>query len=162
MRVALRAAFGVAFLIVAGSAVFARPVASATVACAHATPLGRGLPAQTATGSYTGVRVPAAQGSVRALSFGATPATVGERLKIVWRVTGSGPLRVTFRDPDGRSAPIEGPTPHTASNFRAPGKEWGTVFTFDAPGCWTIGLARAGTRATVRIAATEAAPPAIG
>jgi hypothetical protein len=76
-------------------------------------------------------------------------------LKIVWRLTGSGPLKVAFTDPTGTSKPLDfGPEPHTGfSSFRRPGDEWGTGFVFDEPGCWSIRLTRAGAKATVRITA---------
>ena len=97
----------------------------------------------------------ARSGHAWALAFGALPATVGQDLKVVWRVTGTGPLRVTFRDPSGDRHPLEfGPEEHSASSFRHPGREWGTGFTFDAPGCWTVQVARTGTVATVGIPVT--------
>jgi hypothetical protein len=90
------------------------------------------------------------QGDVWGLVLGAIPAHAGERVKIVWRVTGAGPLRVTLIGPRGRPVPLEsGPTPHGASTFNRPGDEWGTIFRFDRPGCWQIHLARRGTTGDV-------------
>ena len=101
------------------------------------------------------VRVPARSGRAWALAFGALPATVGQDLKVVWRVTGKGPLKVRFRDPSGARHPLEfGPDEHSGSSFEHPGREWGTGFTFDAPGCWTVQVARTGTVATVGIPVT--------
>jgi hypothetical protein len=103
----------------------------------------------------TDFRVPAKSGRVWALPFGAVPTTEGRSLKVVWRVTGKGPLRVTFRDPSGDRHPLGfGPDEHSASSFRHPGREWGTGFAFDAPGCWTVQVARTGTVATVGILVT--------
>jgi hypothetical protein len=99
--------------------------------------------------------VPTESGRAWALAFGALPATVGQDLKVVWRVTGKGPLKVTFRDPSGDRHPLEfGPEAHSASSFRHRGREWGTGFTFDAPGCWTVRVARTGTVATVGVLVT--------
>jgi hypothetical protein len=99
--------------------------------------------------------VPARSGRVWALALGAVPATVGHDVKVVWRVTGTGPLKVTFRDPTGdRHALAFGPEEHSASTFEHPGREWGTGFSFDTPGCWTVQVARTGTVGTVGIPVT--------
>lgn len=97
-------------------------------------------------------RAPATRGEVWALPLNHVPPIVGQSVKIVWRVTGSGPLRVVFRDPTGARHPLEfGPQRHGASTFRRPGQEWGTGFAFDAPGCWTIQVRRTGTSARVGV-----------
>ena len=81
-----------------------------------------------------------------ALGPGRVPPHVGDELKIVWRMTGTGPLRVKFRAPDGSVRPLMfGPEPHAVSSFDRPGDEWGTGFRFGAAGCWHIHLARADT-----------------
>ena len=98
------------------------------------------------------MRVPSTRGTVWAVAQGQVPPEVGDTLKVVWRVTGSGPLHVTFTGPSGASKALDfGPERHLASTFRHPGAEWGTGFGFDAPGCWKIRVACAGTRATVRL-----------
>lgn len=80
----------------------------------------------------------------------AVPPRVGQMLKIVWRMTGRGPLRVAFTDPEGHRAPLTfGPEAHPASTYQRPGDEWGTGFDFDRPGCWQIHLARNDTRGDV-------------
>ena len=100
-------------------------------------------------------RVPARSGRAWAFAFNELPATVGQDVKVIWRVTGKGPLRVMFRDPSGDRHPLEwGPDEHSASSFVHPGREWGTGFSFDAPGCWTVRVARTGTVATVGVRVT--------
>ncbi|MDQ1432624.1 MAG: hypothetical protein QOF40_3226 [Actinomycetota bacterium] len=119
--------------------------ASHTQACATSTRIG-------ALRAFTGVRVPSERGTVWALAQGQVPPKVGDSLKIVWRVTGSGPLQVTFTGPSGAAKPLDfGPEPHLVSTFRHPGDEWGTGFGFDAPGCWKIRVVRTGARASVRL-----------
>lgn len=79
------------------------------------------------------------------------PLHVGDELKIVWRMTGSGPLRVAFAAPDGTRHPLTfGPEAHFAgSTYHRPGDEWGTGFRFDARGCWHIHLSRNDTSGDV-------------
>jgi hypothetical protein len=85
-----------------------------------------------------------------ALGPGHLPPHAGEELKIVWRMTGSGPLRVVFAAPDGTARPLAfGPEPHSSSSYKRPGDEWGTGFRFDTAGCWHIHLMRADTSADV-------------
>jgi hypothetical protein len=80
------------------------------------------------------------------------PPRVGDRVKIVWRMTGHGARRVGVRRPDGSAAKLTfGPDPHGGSTYRRPGDEWGTGFRFDQRGCWRIRLTRADTTGTVRL-----------
>ncbi len=82
--------------------------------------------------------------------FSDGPIRAGQRMKIVWRMTGHGSLKVTVTDPSGRAAPLMwGPEAHGGSTFQRPGDEWGTGFRFDKPGCWAIALRRADTRGAV-------------
>ena len=68
---------------------------------------------------------------------------VGEELKIVWRMTGSGNLSVRYFAPDGREGVLVfGPDYHGGSDYDRPGDEWGTGFLFDTPSCWHIQLQR--------------------
>jgi hypothetical protein len=74
------------------------------------------------------------------------PPQLGDELKIVWRVTGAGPLHVRLTRPDGSNGTLTfGPEPHSASSYHRPGDEWGTGYRFDQRGCWTITLSRTGT-----------------
>ena len=118
--------------------------------CPRATTLSFG--GTTKDGRLLGVPIPSRRGRVWALPLGHLPVEVGGDLKVVWRATGRGPLRVVFKNPNGQVQTFDGPTPHSlASNFDRPGDEWGTIFHFDVPGCWTIGLSRSGTSARVRV-----------
>jgi hypothetical protein len=68
-------------------------------------------------------------------------------VKIVWRVTGTGPLHVRAVGPDGAVGRLAfGPERHSGSNFTYPGGEWGTGIRFTRPGCWQVRLSR-GNRA---------------
>jgi hypothetical protein len=65
--------------------------------------------------------------------------TTGELVKIVWRMTGRGPLRLHGIGPGGRGLyPLTGPDMHNGSNWNRPGDEWGTTFRFPVAGCWEI------------------------
>ena len=134
-------------------------VAAATTVGLVPVPVGAAEPNRcvgpTALDDGVDFRVPARSGRVWALAFGALPASADQDLKVVWRVTGKGPLKVAFRDPSGERHPLDwGPDEHSGSSFVHPGREWGTGFTFDAPGCWTVQVARTGTVATVGIQVT--------
>ncbi len=115
-------------------------------ACATRTPFGT-------SGVHNEVRARTTCGGAWGLAVeGALPPRPGEKLKIVWRVTGHGPLRVAFTAPDGRRRPLEfGPEQHSASTYHRPGDEWGTGFRFTTGGCWRIHLARDDTAGDVWI-----------
>ena len=110
----------------------------------------------TRTTTFAGnvAHVPSRAGSVWALALGPgrLPPKAGDDLKIVWRVTGTGPLRIAFTGPDGTPRPLAfGPERHRASSFRRPGGEWGTGFHFDRAGCWQIRVDRGRVHATARL-----------
>jgi hypothetical protein len=70
---------------------------------------------------------------------GDVPLYTGQEVKIVWRVTGTGALRLSATDPAGHvHPPVWGPEPHTDSDFKRPGQEWGSGYVFDRPGCWQL------------------------
>jgi len=75
----------------------------------------------------------------------------GDELKIVWRMTGTGPLGVDVTGPNGvRQALVFGPEAHVGgSSYHRPGDEWGTGFRFTKPGCWHIHLSRRDTSGDV-------------
>ena len=68
---------------------------------------------------------------------------VGQEVKIVWRMTGSGPLRLLAYGPAGeRLAPIWGPERHLGGNFIHRGDEWGAGFRLPSAGCWKLRATR--------------------
>lgn len=103
--------------------------------CSPPTPLDAADPeirATTSSGQAWGLTMPAR-----------VPLRAGDPLKIVWRVTGHGPLRVRVTGPGRARVPLTfGPEPHAASTYSRPGDEWGTGYRFPRPGCWHIHLAR--------------------
>lgn len=67
------------------------------------------------------------------------PIRAGENVKVVWRMTGSGPIRLSVIDPEGTPADLQwGPDFHGASNYQRPGEEWGAGYVFTTPGCWRL------------------------
>jgi hypothetical protein len=108
-----------------------------TARCTHPSPgtsgPGHEIRGTTASGTLWGL----------ALGPGRSPLRAGDALKIVWRMTGNGPLRAAFTAPDGtRKALAFGPDAHGASSYARPGDEWGTGFRFTTSGCWHIRLTR--------------------
>jgi hypothetical protein len=81
------------------------------------------------------------------------PLRVNEDVKIVWRITGAGPLRLTSLDPHGRAHPLQwGPVPHLmGSTYHRPGQEWGAGYRFTQPGCWTLRAHRGTSLGEVRL-----------
>ncbi|WP_188190534.1 hypothetical protein [Nonomuraea sp. SYSU D8015] len=74
---------------------------------------------------------------------GPPPLPRGEEVKIVWRMTGEGPLQIRATLPDGTRAKLAwGPEEHGGSSWRRPGQEWGTGFVFPERGCWKVELTR--------------------
>jgi hypothetical protein len=77
------------------------------------------------------------------LVFAPVPVPVGQEVKIVWRMTGDGPLQVSVTHSDGTPARRTfGPEEHGGSTWDRPGQEWGTGFVFLKAGCWNLHLAR--------------------
>jgi hypothetical protein len=87
----------------------------------------------------------ARSGTLYGLLFGErVPPRTGDEVKIVWRMTGKGPLKVRLTAPNGKQKPLTfGPVAHgLGSSYQRPGEEWGTGFRFNASGCWHIRLIR--------------------
>jgi hypothetical protein len=68
------------------------------------------------------------------------PLVAGPRdVKVVWRMTGSGPLKLAAYDSRGRRIALAwGPEQHSGSNYRRPGEEWGSGYRFRRPGCYRL------------------------
>ena len=65
------------------------------------------------------------------------PIAVGDTVKVVWRITGTGDLTATATAPDGSQQPLEwGPEAHTGSSYQHAGDEWGVGYRFTQPGCY--------------------------
>jgi hypothetical protein len=79
------------------------------------------------------------------------PLTVNrERVKVVWRMTGTGKFTAAAYSPSGRRIdPVWGPVPHPNSTWRRDGEEWGTAFRFPTPGCWVLHVSREGSAGDV-------------
>ena len=63
-------------------------------------------------------------------------------VKIVWRMTGSGPLRLVAHGPNGIIRRPVWQERHGGSSWHRPGDEWGAGIKFPAPGCWRIHASR--------------------
>lgn len=78
------------------------------------------------------------------------PVRRNEQIKIVWRITGSGNLKLSAVDPEGRVHAVQwGPDLHLSSTYRRPGQEWGAGYLFTQPGCWTLRAIRGEATADV-------------
>lgn len=99
-----------------------------------------------ADNGFPEVKATTSVGSLYGLVMG--PLRAGQEIKIVWRMTGAGPLSATSVAPDGRQVPLGfAPDRHGASNYDRPGHEWGVGYNLDQPGCWDLVLRRGGVRA---------------
>jgi hypothetical protein len=78
------------------------------------------------------------------------PVRTGQQVKIVWRMTGSGPLRLSATSPQGKPAALQwGPEIHGGSNYDRPGHEWGAGYLFPTAGCWHLHAQRSNASADV-------------
>jgi hypothetical protein len=78
------------------------------------------------------------------------PLRVGDQVKIVWRMTGDGPLVATATSPADVPTPLAfGPAEHGGSTYDRPGDEWGVGYVFTEPGCWHLHFARTDTQGDV-------------
>lgn len=74
----------------------------------------------------------------------------GQPLKVVWRMTGHGPLRLSTTGPHHRQIALSwGPTMHLSSDYRRPGDEWGAGYRFPTAGCWRLHATRDSNAADV-------------
>lgn len=85
------------------------------------------------------VRGDAAKGELWALVFQQLPIQVDREVKIVWRMTGTGSLKLVAEHADGtRIRPVYGPREQGGSTWNRPGNEWGSGFVFPKAGCWRV------------------------
>jgi hypothetical protein len=78
------------------------------------------------------------------------PPRAGDRVKIVWRMTGSGDLALSAFDPSGRLHKLDwGPEGHEGSTYNRPGGEWGAGYHFTRSGCWHLRATRGDATADV-------------
>ena len=61
----------------------------------------------------------------------------GDDVKLVVRMTGSGPLTLTAIAPSGAASSLP-TTAHTGSTFNRPGDEWDAEITYTEAGCWQL------------------------
>ena len=124
------------------------------VGVGFAVPAGAALPAQSCATNIVGSRntfeVRAGGRSISAVMSGRLPFRAGAPVvKVVWTLDGAGALRVELADPSGRQRPLAwGPKRHVSAGQEI--DEWGSGFSFDRPGCWTIVLRWDKSTATVR------------
>jgi hypothetical protein len=89
------------------------------------------------------VGIDSSRGSFWALFFASVPPPTGKDIKVIWRMTGSGPFTFKASDAHGMTVALDwGPDAHTGSNWNHPGDEVGTGFTFPHSGCWNIHVSR--------------------
>jgi hypothetical protein len=116
--------------------------------CGHPSPIRLAAIGPEVTGRGAGAQL---HGLVMARRF---PLVAGpHNVKIVWRMTGSGPLKLAAYDEQGKRVPLAwGPEEHGGSNYRRPGDEWGSGYFFKRAGCYrltarrTVGSAEAWLR----------------
>ena len=103
--------------------------------------------------------VDSSQGSLWALFFDSVPPPAGKEIKIVWRMTGTGPFAFDVSDSQGSLAPLAwGPEPHGGSNWEHPGDEVGTGIAFPHAGCWRIQVSRSRAQGELWLSVVNALP----
>ena len=147
----MRRAAALALLALAGCGSSAKPASPAltgpAASCARPSPIAVGKQGPEITGRGRGAQL---HGLIMVPHF---PISAWRRsVKIVWRMTGSGPLKLAAYDAHGRKVPLAWIEPHGGSNYRRPGDEWGSGYRFPHPGCYrltarrTVGSAEAWLR----------------
>ena len=139
-----RAALLLALLLAGCGGSSARPPAAASTvsgpaaSCASPSPIALGSMGPEITGRGRGAQLHGL------LMVPRLPLTAGRRpAKIVWRMTGSGPLTLAAYDAGGRKVPLAwGPEEHGGSNYHRPGDEWGGGYRFPRPGCYRLTMHR--------------------
>jgi hypothetical protein len=147
----MRRAAALALLALAGCGSAGKPASPAVTgpaaSCARPSPIAVGKQGPEITGRGHGAQL---HGLIMVPRF---PISAGRRsVKIVWRMTGSGPLQLAAYDAHGRRVPLAWIEPHGGSNYRRPGDEWGSGYRFPHAGCYrltarrTVGSAEAWLR----------------
>jgi len=96
----------------------------------------------TSANGFLEVRGVSRDAEVWGLLFMEAPFARGREVKIVWRMTGEGPLRVSAVLPGGKRTQPIWLEDHGGSTWQRPGYEWGTGWKFPKAGCWKIELTR--------------------
>jgi hypothetical protein len=95
-------------------------------------------PSGTSSHVLVEVRGIAQGGQLWALVFDRVPVPTGRRVKIAWRMTGAGPLRLLALGDHEQMIRPHDLVRHGGSNWHRPGDEWGGYFVFPSAGCWDI------------------------
>lgn len=92
--------------------------------------------------------------------FGSEDTGPRRRTKIVWRATGEGEFSVEAHGPTGGVVQPFFLEEHGGSNWGRPGGEWGTLWEFSEPGCWTFVVRRGEDSAEISIVMRFSEKPA--
>jgi len=95
-------------------------------------------PPRTSSNGLVEVRGIAQNGQLWALVFDRVPVPTGRKVKIAWRTTGAGPLRLLALGEHEQVVRPHDLIRHGGSNWDRPGDEWGGYFVFPSAGCWDI------------------------
>jgi len=99
-------------------------------------------PSGTSPNGLVEVRGIAHDGQLWALVFDRVPVPIGRKVKIAWRMTGTGSLRLLALGDHGQMIRPHDLAEHGGSNWDRPGDEWGGYFVFPLAGCWDIQATR--------------------
>jgi len=95
-------------------------------------------PSGTSPNELVEVRGIAHDGQLWALVFDRVPVPIRRKVKIAWRMTGAGPLRLLALGEHEQVVRPHDLAEHGGSNWDRPGDEWGGYFVFPSAGCWDI------------------------
>jgi hypothetical protein len=87
-------------------------------------------------------------GSARAVVMEGRPFPAGVAIKMVWKLTGSGPLDLFATGASDVAPQLD---EHSFPGLEGPGDEWAAIFRFPTAGCYVLHANRAGTSAYIRI-----------
>jgi hypothetical protein len=89
-------------------------------------------------------------GSAEAVVMEGLPFPTRAEIKIVWRMTGSGPLNLVATGDSGPVRPQQ-VREHPMASIEGHGSEWGSVFRFPTSGCYVVHAQRTGVSAYTKI-----------